>query len=183
MYEIVVIILLKKGLIHVYTGKGKGKTTAALGLAFRAIGHGFKVYMIQFIKGKGIEYGEVKSAKKWPNIEIVQFGRPEFVNKHLLTETDFQLAKEGLKHAEKILQEGKNDIVILDEICLAVDWKLLNTDDVIKLIKNKPKNIELILTGRDAPKEIIELADYVIENIVIKHPFTKGIEARKGIEY
>lgn len=171
----------RNGLIHVYTGSGKGKTTTSLGLAFRAMGHGFNVMMIQFMKGN--HYGEIESSKKYPNIDIIQFGRAGFVNKECPTEIDKKLAQEGLKYVKEIFQKGIYDFIILDEIFVALDWKLLELDKVIELIENKPKEVELILTGRNAPKEIIDLADYVTEEVEIKHPFSKGIMARKGCEY
>jgi cob(I)alamin adenosyltransferase len=174
---------LNQGLIQVYTGNGKGKTTAALGLALRAIGWNFRVCVIQFIKGNQ-KIGEMQIAKKLKNnLEIYQF----------FEDTKYAVAKPDQKYQasvtlaweffNKILAEKKYDIIILDEINNAIKYKLLNVDEVIKILKNKPKNIELILTGRDAPKKIIEIADLVTEMKLIKHPFYKKIKARKGIEY
>lgn len=171
------------GLIQVYTGDGKGKTTAALGLALRAVGHNLKVYMIQFMKEW--PYGEVKAAQRLkPNLTIVQFGRKEFVNKDNPDPKDIELAKKGLKHAEEIIKSGKYDIVILDEINIAVAWNLIPLEEALKVINQKPLHVELILTGRYAPKEFIEIADLVTEFKEIKHPYRlKGITARPGIEY
>ena len=170
------------GMIHVYTGDGKGKTTSSIGLGVRAAGHGFKVYMIQFMKGQ-INYGELETVKLIPNFEIRQFGRPDFVDKNNPEEIDIQLAKEGLAHAKEIIAAGDIDMLILDEVNVAVEWGLFSYREIIELIKNKPKNMELVLTGRHAPREFIELADTVTEMKEIKHPYMEGIIARKGIEY
>jgi cob(I)alamin adenosyltransferase len=172
---------LEEGLVQVYTGNGKGKTSAAFGLALRAIGRGLKVYMIQFIKG-GFDYGELYAVEKLPNFDLKAFGRGEFIRTEPSKE-DIRLAEEALKLAEKVLHGGEYDIVILDEINVALNLKLINLDDVLKLIENKPKRVEIVLTGRNAPEKIIEVADLVTELKEIKHPFSKGHKARKGIEY
>jgi len=174
--------MLKKGLVQVYTGNGKGKTTAAMGLALRAVGSGMKVCMIQFMKGR-VNYGELEAAKHLPGFDIVQFGRPEFVDKNNPLPIDIEEAKKGLKYAEDIIEKGNYDIVILDEVNVAVDFNLLSKEDVLKVIEKKGENTELILTGRYAPKEFIERADLVTEMKEIKHPYQKGIQARKGIEF
>jgi cob(I)alamin adenosyltransferase len=173
---------ISKGLVQVYTGTGKGKTTAALGLALRAVGKGLKVYMIQFMKGD-IEYGEITTAKNMENFEIIQIGRPDFVDKSNPAEIDIKLANEALDHAREMISSDKYDIVILDEINVAVDWKLIKVDKVIELIKTKPEHVELVLTGRYAPQEIIDIADLVTEMQEIKHPYNDGVEARDGIEH
>ena len=172
---------LEKGLIHVYTGHGKGKTTAAIGLGIRASGEGLKVYMIQFMKGR--RYSEIDAIEKIPNFIVVQYGRDEFVSKEKPEKIDIDLAKEGFEHAKKIINEGKYDVVILDEINVAVDFNLISVDDVLDLISNKPKKIELILTGRYASPEIVKNADLVSEILEIKHPYQSGIESRKGIDW
>jgi cob(I)alamin adenosyltransferase len=173
---------LKKGLVEVYTGNGKGKTTAAFGLALRAIGRGLKVCMIQFIKG-GFDYGELYIANKLPNFTLRAFGRGKFIIAKPPQKEDVEFAEEALSFAERTVQDAKNDIVILDEINVALDLKLINLKKVLELIKNKPCDMELVLTGRNAPDEIIEAADLVTEMKEIKHPFNKGTEAREGIEY
>jgi len=173
---------LEKGLIHVYTGNGKGKTTAAFGLALRAIGRGFKVYIIQFIKG-GFDYGELYIVDKLPNLKLKAFGRGKFILKKPAGEEDITLAKEALTLAEKVVKSGEYDLVILDEINVALNLKLIDLKKVLDLLKNKPVHVELVLTGRYAPDEIIEVADLVTEMKEVKHPFNKGYEARKGIEY
>ncbi len=173
---------LKKGLIQVYTGNGKGKTTAALGLALRALGHGYRVCMVQFMKG-GVRYGEIEIAKKLDNFEVKSFGRPEFVDKNNPEEIDIKLAHEALNYASEIIKSRKCDIVILDEINVALEWKLIKLSDVLDILKSKPEDVEIILTGRYAPKEIINLADLVTEMKEIKHPYQKGVKAREGIEF
>jgi cob(I)alamin adenosyltransferase len=173
---------LEKGMVQVYTGNGKGKTSAAFGLALRAIGRGLKVYIIQFIKG-GFDYGELYIADKLPNLKLKAFGRGKFVTEKPPAKEDVKLAEEALKLAEETVKGGEYDIVILDEINVALNLKLIKTEKVIELIKKKPKHVELILTGRYAPDEIIEAADLVTEMREVKHPYNKGFQARKGIEY
>ena len=173
---------LEKGLVQVYTGDGKGKTSAAFGLALRAIGRGLKVYIIQFIKG-GFDYGELYIVEKLPNLTLKAFGQGKFVTQIPPGEKDMKIAKEAFELAKKIVKSGKYDIVILDEINVAMSLRLVKTEEVIDLIKEKPEHVELVLTGRYAPKEIIDIADLVTEMKEIKHPFQKGIPPRKGIEF
>lgn len=166
-------------LIQVYTGNGKGKTTAALGLALRASGAGLKVHIGQFAKGK--ECSELQALKKLENITIEQFGTCRFIKKPTIK--DIALARKGLRKAKKIFRQKKYNVVILDEINVALNLKLLKLKSVLKLFKKIPRGCELILTGRDAPKEIINCADLVSDIKEKKHYFRKGIKARKGIEY
>ena len=173
---------LEKGLVQVYTGDGKGKTSAAFGLALRAIGRGLKVYIIQFIKG-GFDYGELYVVDKLPNITLKAFGRGKFVTQQPPSEEDVRLAEEALQLAEKTIKSGEYDLVILDEINVALNLKLISLEKVLELIKGKPKHVELVLTGRYAPKEVIEAADLVTEMREVKHPFKKGCQAREGIEF
>ncbi|MFO7619147.1 MAG: cob(I)yrinic acid a,c-diamide adenosyltransferase [Thermoplasmata archaeon] len=170
------------GMVHVYTGDGKGKTTASLGLGLRAAGHGFQVLMIQFMKGD-VKYGELEAVKNIPNFDIRQFGRPDFVDKKNPAEIDIKLARDGLEHARKVVDEGKVDLLILDEINVAVEWGLVSKEDVIALVRSRPEKMEIVLTGRYAPCEFIELAETVTEMTEVKHPYMKGIMARKGVEY
>jgi cob(I)alamin adenosyltransferase len=170
------------GLVHVYTGTGKGKTTAALGLGLRAVGKGFKVYMIQFMKGD-IEYGEITAVRDIDGFVIEQFGRPDFVNRDNPDKIDIDFAQKAVKRASEILANNEYNILILDEINVAIDWKLVKLDEVIELIESKPDNVELILTGRYAHPSIIELADLVTEMQEVKHPYNRGILARDGIEH
>ncbi|MDH5782517.1 MAG: cob(I)yrinic acid a,c-diamide adenosyltransferase, partial [Candidatus Bathyarchaeota archaeon] len=165
---------LENGLVQVYTGDGKGKTSAAFGAALRAIGRDMKVYIIQFIKG-GFDYGELYIVEKLPNLRLTAFGRGRFVTEVSPHEEDVKLAREAFELAEKVVQSGEYDMVILDEINVALNLKLVNIDEALQLIKNKPKHVELILTGRYAHSKIIEAADLVTEMREIKHPFTQGV--------
>lgn len=172
---------LENGMVHIYTGTGKGKTTAALGLALRAIGMGLHVYMIQFMKGN--PYSELESSKYLPHFTIKQFGREEFVSKDNPASIDIRYAQQGYKHAQDIITHGQYDLVILDEINVAMDYNLITIPEVLSLIENKPAHVELVLTGRYAPPQVITVADLVTEMLEIKHPYQKGILARKGIDY
>lgn len=172
---------LEKGYIHVYTGTGKGKTTAALGLGLRAVGAGLKVHMIQFMKGR--RYSEIDAVKNLQNFTISQYGRDEFVNKEKPEKIDIDLVKKGLTHAKDVIKSGKYDVLILDEINVALDYKLITLDDVLNLIKDKPEKLELVLTGRFAHPEIVKLSDIVTEMLEIKHPYQKGVICRKGIDF
>jgi len=173
---------LEKGLVHVYTGNGKGKTSAAFGLALRAIGNGLKVFVIQFIKG-GFDYGELHAVKFLPNLELRTFGRGKFISKIPPDAEDVRLAREGFELAKKVIEGGGFDVVVLDEINVAMHLKLIRVDEVLGLIRNKPKHVELVLTGRSAPSEIVEVADLVTEMREVKHPYALGMQPRKGIEY
>jgi cob(I)alamin adenosyltransferase len=173
----------KKGLILLYTGNGKGKTTASLGLAIRAIGHGEKVYMIQFMKGSE-SYGEVQAVRKYlPGFDLVQKGQDTFVKKGNPSPEDLRLAREGMDLARKVISEGKHDLVILDEINVAVDYGLVPEEDVLNLISLKPEHVTLVLTGRYASEKIMEKADMISEVKEIKHHYKKGIPGQPGIEY
>jgi cob(I)alamin adenosyltransferase len=172
---------LEKGYIHVYTGNGKGKTTAALGLAVRAAGAGLHVYIIQFMKGR--RYSELDALEKIPTITVFQSGRDEFVSKKHPEQVDIDLAEKGLNQARAILQKGDHDVVILDEINVALDFKLVSLQDVLKLLEMKPAHVELVLTGRYAHQDIMRRADLVSEILEIKHPYQQGITSRKGIDW
>jgi len=173
---------LEKGLIQVYTGPGKGKTTAALGLALRAAGHGLRVHIVQFLKGWP-HYGELVSIQKLPNVTIRQFGRPEFVDRKNPEPEDIRQAQEALEHARQAMLSGDYDIIILDEINVALDFGLIALSDALSLLKEKPERVELVLTGRNAPLEIVRRADLVTEMLDIKHPYYEGIKGRQGIEF
>jgi cob(I)alamin adenosyltransferase len=172
---------LEQGCVQVYTGNGKGKTTAALGLALRAVGRGLKVCMFQFIKGGG-RYGEHIAAEKLaPLLTIIQSGRPGWVNTKEITE-DRRIAQEALTKARDLLTSGEFDLFICDEINGAVGFGLIDIEQVLELISNKPEKTELVLTGRNADERIIEAADLVTEMREIKHYYKSGVPARTGIE-
>ena len=172
----------RKGLVQVYTGNGKGKTTAALGLALRAAGHGLRTHVIQFMKGE-IYYGELGAAKILaPYLTITQMGRPDFVNRDNPEPIDVRLAQDALALARKVIADGEYDIVVLDEINVALDFGLIATKDVLELMDMKRPETELILTGRYAKKEVIDRADLVTEMVEVKHPYADGAKARLGIE-
>ena len=171
-----------QGLIQVYTGSGKGKTTAALGQAMRAAGQGLQVYIIQFMKGWPY-YGELDTVGHHPNITLKQFGRPDYVDKEKPEPIDIRMAEEALQHAREVVTGGEYSLVILDEINVALEWNLITLDSVLDLLDQKPESVELILTGRYAHPEIIARADLVTEMHEIKHPYQKGVISRRGIEY
>jgi len=177
--------MARKGLVIVYTGHGKGKTTAALGLAMRASGHGLRVLMVEFIKS-GERYGEHIAAEKLDsNFEIVSLGKGYVgipTDKRPREEHE-RAAANALEYAETRMNSGDYDMVILDEINIAIHLGLLDVERVLSLIRNRPLHVHLVLTGRDAPKEIIDEADLVTEMKLIKHPFDKGVKAQKGIEF
>jgi len=171
-----------KGLIQVYTGSGKGKTTAALGQAMRAAGQGLKVYIVQFMKGWPY-YGELDTVGQHPNITLKQFGRPDFVDKENPEPVDVRKAQEALDHAQEMVMSGKYNLVILDEVNVALEWKLIALGDVLSLMAEKPPQVELILTGRYADPEVLARADLVTEMQEVKHPYQKGLLSRRGIDY
>ncbi len=197
---------MKEGLVQVYTGDGKGKTTASLGLALRALGHNYTVYIIQFLKGG--DTGEMFSIQKYlPNVKLVQFGKDALTEKQMkivsfedkekkdnhldenqtykfLPDTEeIEPSRMGFEHAKNIISAGRHNVVILDEINCALAKGMISKEEVLELMKNKPEHVELVLTGRDVPEEIKNAADLVSEIKRIKHPFDKGVLARKGIEY
>jgi cob(I)alamin adenosyltransferase len=169
-------------MIQVYTGDGKGKTTASLGQALRACGHGLKVLMIQFMKGSK-NYGELLSSESVPGLQIIQKGLPTFVKKGEPSDEDLRLAAEGMHLARQAVEEGACDILILDEINCAVDYGLVDINEVLDLVRQKPEKMELILTGRYAPPEVLELADLVTEMREVKHHYASGVQMREGIEF
>lgn len=203
----------KKGLIHIYTGDGKGKTTAALGLALRAVGQGLKVFVIQFMKG-GAYTGEFIAAKNFiPNLEILQFGRPclkeqkqlklsnldaenppfDFVREEiecgecrycfLNDEVQKDYIEQAFKKAFEVINGGHYHLIILDEINLALSYHFLELERLLTLLANKPEHVEIILTGRNAPPPLCQMADLVTEMKMRKHYFNEGVPARRGMEY
>jgi cob(I)alamin adenosyltransferase len=185
---------LSRGLVQVYTGDGKGKTTAALGLALRAVGHGLRVCFIQFMKGDW-PLGERKAAARLsPELEVHWFSAPQWGDASKAqpgtpwwqlppSEGDRSKAQEGMAFAHRALTSGSYDLVVLDEVLLAVRYGLISADEVLGLICAKPPHVELVLTGRDAPEAVIAAADLVTEMKAIKHPFGEGVSARPGIEF
>jgi len=173
---------LNQGFVQIYTGNGKGKSTAAIGQAVRAAGSGLKTYIAQFMKE--YPYSELISLKnlsQWITIE--QFGGDDFVyKKELPAKEELDKAEQGLQNAKEKMLNGEYDIIILDEAIVAIYFKLIETNDLIEFIKAKPKNVELILTGRYCPEELIDLADLVTEMKEVKHYYQKGVTSRRGIE-
>ena len=173
----------RKGLVLINTGSGKGKTTAAFGVALRALGQGFNVLVLQFMKGRA-NIGEIKALTDLDiPIEIKQFGRAVFFKSRACEPIDIYLATRGLAAYYEAVTSGRYDLIILDEIIMAIDFGLLKLEEVKKVIAKKPPELHLILTGRNAPAELIEMADLVTDMQEIKHPFSQGVAAQKGIEY
>ncbi len=171
---------MEKGYVQVYTGNGKGKTTAALGLSLRAVCAGKKVFFGQFIKG--MDYSELKAMDLLPNFTLEQFGKDCFIYNEP-TEEDVKIAQEGLERIKDVLRDGQYDIVVLDEINVSIYFKLFTSQEVIQAISNRAPHVEVICTGRYAPPELIEYADLVTEMKLIKHYYeTQGVQARVGIE-
>ena len=171
-----------EGLVQVFTGNGKGKTTAALGTILRAVGHGLRVCIVFFMKGN-YPYGEFSTLSELSNVNVASFGFRRFTDPANIKPEEIEQAKLALSAAREAMLSGNYDLVVLDEVNVALAWKLIELDEVIKLIGDKPRNVELILTGRYADAKIIELADLVTEMVKVKHPHDKGVLARKGIEY
>ena len=168
------------GYVHVYTGNGKGKTTAAFGLALRAAGAGLKVYVAQFVKG--MEYSELKAVERLSDfITIRQYGLGFFINREP-NKKDIKAAREGLKEVREIMCSGAYDVVILDEANIATYYDLFSVEDLLDVIRAKPERIELVITGRMADPLVIEAADLVTEMKEIKHYYNSGVQARTGIE-
>ena len=171
-----------QGLVQIFTGDGKGKTSAALGIVLRALGHGLKVYIIFFMKGD-YPYGERNILSELPNVTVASFGQKGFIDPSKIKPEEIEQARQALAAAREAMLSGNYNLVVLDEVNVAIAWNLIALDEVIKLIKDKPGNVELILTGRQADARLIELADLVTEMVKIKHPYDKGGLARKGIDY
>lgn len=172
---------LKKGYVQVYTGDGKGKTTAALGLALRAAGAGLNVLIIQFMKGQ--HYSEIEALKRFPaEIEVIQTGRKRCIRKEEVTKLDHQEAHRGLELARQAMKEDEKDVLILDEIIVAHWFGMVTLSDILSLIESRPKHLEMILTGRRAPAQLVEKADLVTEMREVKHYYQIGVPARRGIE-
>ena len=173
---------LRRGLVQIFTGDGKGKTSAAIGAVVRALGHGLRVYIGFFMKGDHPS-GERNILSKLPNVTMESFGAGGFVGRENIKPEEKERAKRGLAAARKAMLSGNYDLVVLDELNLAVAWNLVERDEVLKLIDERPEGVELILTGRRADSKLIKAADLVTEMLKIKHPYDEGVKAREGIEY
>ncbi|MBN2480656.1 MAG: cob(I)yrinic acid a,c-diamide adenosyltransferase [Bacteroidales bacterium] len=170
-----------KGYIHIYTGNGKGKTTAAFGMALRAAGAGKRVFIAQFVKGR--TYSEIKALKRFlPAILIKQYGRDCFIYNEPDVK-DIDAARAGLSEVIKMINSGDFDMVILDEACIAIYYNLFSTDELLNAIQQRPEDMEIIITGRYAPPELIGIADLVTEMKEVKHYYSRGVKGRKGIEF
>jgi cob(I)alamin adenosyltransferase len=174
---------LTQGLIQVYTGDGKGKTTCALGLALRAVGQGFQVYMVQFMKGWETGEARVAAERLAPEMTLRAFGRQGLVNLREPAAEDLALVREAWDLARQVIVAGAHDLVILDEINLALTFNLLPAAEVLQVVRDRPPWVEVVLTGRQAPPELVELADLVTEMRPLKHYYEAGVQARRGIEW
>jgi len=171
------------GLVSIFTGDGKGKTTAAIGSVVRAAGHGLKVFIVFFAKGKDFVHGEFNVLSKLPNVTMASFGQTGWVNKSEVKPEHKEQARRALATARQAVLSGNYDLVVMDEVNIAIANKLIELNEVVRLINDKPQNVELILTGRYADPKLVQMADLVTEMLIIKHPYTRGIEARKGFDY
>lgn len=169
-------------MVEIFTGDGKGKTSAALGITLRALGHGRRVYIAYFMKGD-FPYGEQKVLSQLPDVTFARFGFETFVDPSNVKPEEKKEAQKALEAARKAMLSLAYDMVVLDEVNVAVAWNLINIDQVIKLISDKPEKVELVLTGRYADPRLIELADLVTDMVKVKHPYDKGILSREGIDY
>jgi cob(I)alamin adenosyltransferase len=171
-----------KGLVEIFTGDGKGKTSAALGVVLRALGHGFRVHIVYFMKGE-YPYGEQQVLSRLPNVSFSRFGHEHFVDPAKIKPEEREQAEKALEKAREVMLSGQYDLVVLDEVNIAVAWGLVGLEQVLELLREKPERVELILTGRHAPPELIQRADLVTEMVEIKHPYHQGVLSRRGIDY
>ncbi|RJO62504.1 MAG: cob(I)alamin adenolsyltransferase [Dehalococcoidia bacterium] len=173
----------RKGLVTIFTGDGKGKTTAAIGTAVRAAGYGLRVYIVFFLKGKMFSQGEALSLERFPNIKTVSFGANSWIKKGAVNAQARTQAAKALKAASKAMDSGDYDLVIMDEVNGAVDFGLIPLEDVIEVVTARPESVDLLLTGRHADARIIQMADVVTEMVNVKHAFERGVKAREGIDF
>jgi cob(I)alamin adenosyltransferase len=173
---------LRRGLVQIFTGDGKGKTSAAIGAVIRALGHGLKVYIVFFMKGD-YPYGERSILSQLPNVTMESFGSAGFTDPANIKPEQKEQAKRALAAAREAMLSGSYDLIVLDEVNIAVAFKLVELEEVLRLIEDKPEGVELILTGRRADSRLIKSADLVTEMLKIKHPYDEGVAGRKGIEY
>ncbi len=172
----------RKGLVQVLTGNGRGKTTAALGTVVRALGQGFRVHVVHFMKGT-YPYGEQVTMARLENLTVSRFGKLDFVDPDNVQDDEREEAQRALEVGMKAMLGGEYDMLVLDEVNIASGWGLVPVEKVLDLIAKKPDDVELILTGRYADKRIIDAADLVTEMVEVKHPYQQGIKARQGLEY
>lgn len=172
----------EQGLVQVFTGDGKGKTSAALGSVVRALGHDLRVFIVFFMKGD-YPYGERQLLSRIPNVTIASYGQEEFVDPANVRPEQIAQAEKAFKVAREAVLSGDYDLVVLDEVNVAAAFKLVPVDDILQLIKEKPQKVDLILTGRKADTRLVQAADLVTEMVKIKHPYDQGIASRKGFEY
>jgi cob(I)alamin adenosyltransferase len=173
---------LSQGLVQVFTGDGKGKTTAALGAVMRALGQGLRVYVVFFMKGD-YPYGERRILAQLPDVDLASFGSLDFVDPANVRPQDREQARQALAAAREAILSDNYDVAVLDEINVAVAFGLIPLDEVMARIRDKPPGVELILTGRKAHPELVRVADLVTECLKVKHPYDRGIGSRRGIEY
>jgi len=173
---------VRKGLVQIFTGDGKGKTSAAIGAVIRALGHGLRVYIALFMKGDYL-YGERKILSGLPGVTLESFGSSQFIDPENIKPEEIEQARKALAAAREAMLGGEYDLVVLDEVNLAVAFNLLGVEEVLGLIEAKPEGVELILTGRRADTELVRVADLVTECLKIKHPYDSGVEGREGFEY
>jgi cob(I)alamin adenosyltransferase len=171
-----------QGLVQIFTGDGKGKTSAALGCIIRALGHGLRVFIVFFMKGD-YPYGERQILSKLPDVTVASYGDDKFVDPTNIKLEQIAEAGQALAAAREAMLSGKYDLIILDEVNVAAAFKLVSVDDILQLIRDKPKKVDLILTGRKADPKLVQAADLVTEMIKIKHPYDKGMTSRKGFDY
>jgi cob(I)alamin adenosyltransferase len=174
--------VLEKGLLQVYTGNGKGKTTAALGLALRMAGQGGRVAFIQFMKGWDF-YGEIEGLKNLPGLRHERTGTPDYVYRGHESPTDRSEAERGFELARECIGSGSYDLVVLDELNVVLDYGLLEIEPVLELFRKRPAHVEVLSTGRGAPQALLDAADLVTEMREVRHPYTKGVVSRRGIDY
>lgn len=173
----------RTGLVQVYTGNGKGKTTAALGQTLRALGHGWRVLFLQFMKGGGLTGEAAVAAALGPNLAFCQWGTGELIVGRPPARHEIDLARRGLAEAAEVLAAGRAELVVLDEVAAAVNLGLLQAEAVCGAVRNRAPGVEVILTGRDMPPPLLALADLITEAVAVRHPLERGIGAREGIEY
>ena len=174
---------LEKGIVSIFTGPGKGKTSAAIGTAIRAAGHGLKIYMLFLLKGDSYEHGEFKVLEKLPEVTLKSVAERSWVQQQPVSAKHRDAARQALVEVKQAMMSGLYDVIVIDEANLAITKGLIDLDAITALIEHKPVNVELIITGRNADPALVRMADLVSEILMIKHPFAEGVTARRGIDY